>query len=47
MNIKNKLSSNPLAIANAFNTYFSSFAEDILIKNFAGKNAINNNYSVS
>jgi hypothetical protein len=28
INIKDKLSSNPLAIANAFNTYFSSVAEN-------------------
>ena len=47
MNIKDKLYSNPLAIANAFNTYFSSFAENILIKNFSEKNTINNNYSIS
>jgi hypothetical protein len=33
-NIKDKLSSNPLAIANAFNTYFSSAAENLLIKIF-------------
>ena len=32
MNIKDKLSSNPLAIANAFNTHFSSIAENLLIK---------------
>jgi hypothetical protein len=43
MNINDKLSSNPLAIANAFNTYFSSAAESLLIKNFPGKNTINNN----
>jgi len=47
MNIKNKLSHNPLAIANAFNTYFSSIAENILNKNFSGKNTINNNDSIS
>jgi len=43
MNIKGKLSSNPVAIANAFNTYFSSVAENLLIKNVSGKNTINNN----
>ena len=43
MNINDKLSSNPLAIANAFNSYFSSLAENLLIKNFSGKNTINNN----
>ena len=37
MNIKDKISSNPLTIANAFNTYFSSAGENILIKNFSGK----------
>jgi hypothetical protein len=45
MNIKDKLSSNPLVIANAFNTYFS-VAENSLIKNFSGKNTINNNDSM-
>ena len=43
MNIKDKLSSNPLAIANAFNTYFSPVAENLLIKNFSGRNTINKN----
>jgi hypothetical protein len=43
MNINDKLSSTPLAIANAFNSYFSSVAENLLIKNFSGKNTINNN----
>jgi hypothetical protein len=47
MNIKDKISSNPLAIANAFNTYFSSAAENLLIKNFSGKNIINNKDSIS
>ena len=42
MNIKDKIASNPLAIANAFNTYFSSVAENLLIKNFSRKNIINN-----
>ena len=37
MNIKDKLSSNPLAIANAFNIYFSSVAGNLLIKNFPGR----------
>ena len=41
MNINDKLSSNPLAIANAFNSYFLSVDEK-LIKNFHGKNPINN-----
>jgi len=47
MNIKDKLSSNPLGIAHAFNTYFSSVAENLLIKNFSVKNTVNNNYSIS
>jgi len=47
MNIRDILSSNPLAIANAFNTYFSSAAENLLIKNFSGKNTINNNDPIS
>ena len=37
MIIKSNISSNPLAIANAFNTYFSSAAENLLDKNFSGK----------
>jgi hypothetical protein len=47
MNTKDKLSSNPLAIANAFNTYFSSVAENLPTKNFSGKNTINNKDSIS
>ena len=47
MNIKDKLSNNPLAIANAFNTYFSFAAENLLNKNFSGKNTINNNDPIS
>ena len=43
MNINGKLFSNLLAIANAFNSFFSSVAEILLIKNFSGKNTINNN----
>jgi hypothetical protein len=42
MNIKDKMSNNPLAIANAFNTYFSPAAENLLSKNFSGKTIINN-----
>ena len=37
MNIKDKIASNPLAIANAFNTYFSSVAENLLITIFREK----------
>jgi len=47
MNIKYKSSSNPVAIANAFNTYFSSVAENLPIENFSGKSSINNNDSIS
>jgi hypothetical protein len=43
MNINDKLSSNPLPVANAFNSYFSPVAENLLIKNFSGKNTTNNN----
>jgi len=42
MNVSNKLSSNPQTIANAFNTYFLSVAENLLTKNFPGKNTTNN-----
>jgi hypothetical protein len=37
MNIKDKVSSNPLVIANAFNAYFLSVTENLLIKKFSGK----------
>jgi len=47
MNIKDKISSNPLAISNAYNTYFSSVAENLLIKNFSGKTVINNKDAIS
>jgi len=43
MNFNDKLSSNPLAIANAFNSYFSTVAENLLIKNFSGKNTTSYN----
>jgi hypothetical protein len=46
MNIKDKLFSNLLAIANAFNTCFSSVAENLFIKNVSGKNTINNKDSI-
>jgi len=42
MNTNDKLSGNPLAIANAFNSYFSSVAENLFIKNFSGKNTTTN-----
>ena len=47
MNIKDKISSNPLAITNASNTHFSSVAENLLVKNFLGKNVINNRDAIS
>jgi len=47
MNIKDKISSNPLAIGNASNTYFLSVAENLLIKNFSGENFINNKGAIS
>ena len=47
MNIKDKISSNPLAVANACNAYFSSVAENLLVKNFSGKNIINNKDAIS
>ena len=34
MKSNDKLSSQPLTIANAFNSYFSSVAENLLIKNY-------------
>ena len=37
MNVNNKLSSNPQTIANAFNTYFLTVAENLLTKNFPEK----------
>jgi hypothetical protein len=43
MNINKNLTSNPLGIANAFNAYFSSVAENLVIKNLFGKNSTNNN----
>jgi len=42
-NINDKPSCNPLAIANAFNSYFSSVAENLLNNNFTGGNTTNNN----
>jgi hypothetical protein len=47
MTIKDKLSCNPLDIANAFNTYYSSVAENLLIKNFSGNTITNNTDSIS
>jgi len=41
MNVKNKFSSNSLKIANAFNSHFLLVAENLLIKNFYGKNTNN------
>jgi len=47
MTIKDKISSNPLAITNACNIYFSSVVENLLIKNFSGKSIINNKNAIS
>ena len=47
MKINDKLSGNPLAIANAFNSYFSCVAENLLIKIFSGKNTVNSNDPVT
>ena len=41
MNVKNKFSSNSLKIAKAFNLHFLLVAENLLIKNFYGKNTNN------
>jgi hypothetical protein len=43
MNINNTLTSNPLSIANTFNSYFSTVAEVLITKNFSGKTTTNNN----
>jgi len=43
LNINNTLTSNPFTIANAFNTYFSSVAENLTSKNHFGMNSTNNN----
>ena len=43
LNFNNKLSNNPLTLANAFNTYFSSAAKNLLKKNFSAKTKINDN----
>jgi hypothetical protein len=43
VNINSTLTSNPLSIANAFNSSFSTVAEDLITKNFSGKTpGINN-----
>jgi hypothetical protein len=47
MNIKDKLSHNLLAVANAFNTYFSSVAENLLTKNSFRKTIVNSKDSLS
>jgi hypothetical protein len=41
MNIEDKISSNSLTIANAFNSYFSSVAENLLSKNVINKTNTN------
>jgi hypothetical protein len=47
MEISYKISCNPLTIANAFNSYFSSVAENVFTKNFSGKITTNNKDSLS
>jgi hypothetical protein len=47
ININDKISSNPLVIANVFNIYFSSVAENLLIKKFPGKNISNTKDAIS
>jgi hypothetical protein len=47
MNIKDKMSNNPLAIANEFNTYFTLAAENLLPKNFSGNTKINNKDAIT
>jgi hypothetical protein len=37
MNISNTLTSNPLSIANVFNSYFTTVAENLTTKNFSGE----------
>jgi hypothetical protein len=43
MNINNNLITNPSIIANAFNSYFSSVAENLITKTFLRKNTTNDN----
>jgi hypothetical protein len=47
MNINDKISSNPQVIANSFNSYFSSVAENLLKKYFHEKNIFNTKDAVS
>jgi len=47
MNINDKISSNPQVIANSFNSYFSSVAENLLKKCFHEKNIFNTKDAVS
>jgi hypothetical protein len=42
MNVNNQLSSDPQTIANAFNSYFLSVAENLLTKNAPGTHTTNN-----
>ena len=43
MNINDTLSTNPIGTANAFNTYFTSVAKNLLTKNFSKRGSTNNN----
>jgi hypothetical protein len=44
MNIEDKVSSNSLTIANAFNSYFLSVAENLLSKNVINKSNTNKDF---
>ena len=43
MNINDTLSTNPIGMANALNTYFTSVAKNLLTKNFSKRGSTNNN----
>jgi hypothetical protein len=47
MNISNTLTSNPLSIANTFNSYFTTVAENLTTKHFSGNSPTNNNDPLS
>jgi D-hexose-6-phosphate mutarotase len=46
MNINDRLSDNHIKIANAFNTYFISAAEKLLVKNLSGHKISDSNASL-
>jgi hypothetical protein len=47
MNISNTLTSNPLSKANAFNSYFTTVAENLTTKHFSGESPTDNNDPLS